>query len=78
MNESIESRTKSSAFSIAGKWAKWPAAVGFIVGVSGVMKGSGTLIGKILRSAILSAMLAIILGGITFLIVYVYLKLREW
>jgi hypothetical protein len=66
----------NAAISIAKKWAMWPAGFGALVGVSGVMKGSESLIGKILLSAIVAGTLALILGGITFLVVYGFLKLR--
>lgn len=67
---------KSNAVSIAKKWATWPAGFGALVGISGVMKGSGTLIGKMLLSVIVAGTLALILGGITFVVVYGFLKLR--
>jgi len=70
-------RSKSNAaVTIAKKWALWSAGFGALVGISGVMKGSGTLIGKMLLSAIVAGTLALIFGGITFLVIYGFLKLR--
>jgi len=76
MNAGNGLRSKSNAVTIAKKWAMWSAGFGTLVGVSGIMKGAGTLIGKILLSAIVAGTLAVILGGITFLVVYGAVKLR--
>ncbi|MBW2430047.1 MAG: hypothetical protein JRF56_13875, partial [Deltaproteobacteria bacterium] len=76
MNADNRLRLKSNAVTIAKKWAMWPAGFGAFVGMSDVMKGAGTLIGKTLLSAIVAVILAFILGGITFLAVYMFLKLR--
>ena len=60
---------------IALKWTRWPAALGLIVGTSAAMKGSPTVLGKVFLGAILGDALATILGGITFVIVLLIIKL---
>ena len=55
-----------SPTAIALKWAKWPAAFGLIVGISAAMKSSG----NIFLATILGSLFAAILGGITFITVF--------
>lgn len=75
MNEFVDSSTKPNAAAIAKKWATWPAAFGAVVGMSGAMKGSASPLGKMLLGTITAGMLALILGGITFIVVYCFLKI---
>ena len=67
---------KSDAFTVAKKWAAWSAGFGVFVGISGAMKGSATIPGKMLLGGFVGGTMAIILGGITFLLVYGALKLQ--
>ena len=64
VDNGLRSRS-NAAVTIAKKWAIWSAGFGALFGVSGVLKGSGTLIGKMLLSAIVAGILALISGGIT-------------
>jgi hypothetical protein len=47
-----------------------------MVGISAVMKGSGSLFGKLLMSGAVGGILALVLGGVTFLSVYGVHRLR--
>lgn len=58
------------------KWARWPAAFGMLVGISAAMKGSAPLVGKIILGVIIGGLLALILGGTTFAIVFLAVKIR--
>ncbi|MFH1994441.1 MAG: hypothetical protein ABIJ24_01915, partial [Nitrospinota bacterium] len=70
-NETSENVPKSTPAVTALKWARWTAAFGLLVGISAAMKGSASILGKIMLGAIVGGVLALLFGGITFGIVYV-------
>jgi len=71
-----DSVARAEAFSAAKKWASWLAGLGAMVGISAVMKGSGSIVGKLLLGAAAGGILALMLGGVTFLLVYGVQRLR--
>ena len=61
---------------VAWKWARWPAVIGFAIGISGAMKGAATIQGKILLAVFFGGLFAAILGGITYAAVFLVIRIR--
>lgn len=72
-----QAQNKASPKSVALKWARWPAVFGMIVGISAAMKGSASLVDKIILGIMTGGLLALILGGTTFAIVFLAVKIRD-
>ena len=72
--ENEPTTSSSSPKDTALKWAEWAAGLSFVIWISAVMKGTASLLDKMLLGVIFGGLLAALLGGVTYTIVFLVVK----